>query len=318
MSQILWSTQSGYLSNGHLNMKFQKAAQPLMRFRQFVDIKEAFGKQKGETVNWLKVANIGTYGGLVAETSTMPESSQSLTWGTLTVNEYGNSLPFSFKLEALSMFDVNKIIKSGLLDDAVKCLDGVVERQFNNTPLRYVGTSTTGFALTTNGTATATNTSILNSYHVRKMRLELEKRNVPTWDGDYVMIVSLEAAESLEGAMESVYQYTESGAEKIFSGEIGRLHGVRFVKDSFASRFLYDSTAKTATAKSWSGAQSLDGYMFGRPTVREAIVVPEEIRMKLVTDYGRSKGIAWYSLGGWQLEWTDEPSARVIKWDSAA
>ena len=285
---------------------------------QFVDIKEAFGKQKGETVNWLKVANIGTYGGLVAETNTMPESSQSLTWGTLTVNEYGNSLPFSFKLEALSMFDVNKIIKSGLLDDAVKCLDGVVERQFNNTPLRYVGTSTTGFALTTNGTATATNTSILNSYHVRKMRLELEKRNVPTWDGDYVMIVSLEAAESLEGAMESVYQYTESGAEKIFSGEIGRLHGVRFVKDSFASRFLYDSSAKTATAKSWSGAQSLDGYMFGRPTVREAIVVPEEIRMKLVTDYGRSKGIAWYALAGWQLEWTDAGSARVIKWDSAA
>ena len=269
-------------------------------------------------MNWLKVANIGTYGGLVAETNTMPESSQSLTWGTLTVNEYGNSLPFSFKLEALSMFDVNKIIKSGLLDDAVKCLDGVVERQFNNTPLRYVGTSTTGFALTTNGTATATNTSILNSYHVRKMRLELEKRNVPTWDGDYVMIVSLEAAESLEGAMESVYQYTESGAEKIFSGEIGRLHGVRFVKDSFASRFLYDSSAKTATAKSWSGAQSLDGYMFGRPTVREAIVVPEEIRMKLVTDYGRSKGIAWYALAGWQLEWTDAGSARVIKWDSLA
>jgi hypothetical protein len=29
----------------------------------------------------------------------------------------------------------------------------------------------------------------------------------------------------------------------------------------------------------------------------EAIVVPEEIRGRLSTDYGRSNGIAWYYLG---------------------
>jgi hypothetical protein len=40
--------------------------------------------------------------------------------------------------------------------------------------------------------------------------------------------------------------------------------------------------------------------------------------MKVVTDYGRSKGIGWYFLGGWELEWQDEPNTRIIKWDSAA
>ncbi len=318
MSTMNWVTNSGYLTNNKLNLDFQKSAQPLLRYRQFVDIKESFGKQQGQSVNWLKVANLTTFGGTIAETNTMPESDQSLSWGTVTVGEMGNSIPFTFKLETLSEFDIKEIIRNGLLDDAVKCLDGVVEREMNKTPLRYVGATLATGTVTTNSVATATNTSVLNSYHVRKMRLELEKRNVPTFDGDYVMINSLEAMESLEGAVESTYQYSEAGAGRIFSGEVGKLHGVRFVKDGFASRFTYDSSARTATAKSWAQSQSLEGYMFGKPTVREAIVVPEEIRMKVVTDYGRSKGIAWYFLGGWSIEWSDQANARIIKWDSAA
>jgi len=318
-NEMLWANHSGVLTNNKLNQFFQRSAQPLFKFRQFVDVKEAFGKQRGQSVNWLKVANVATIGGNLTETNTMHETTQALTWGTLTVNEVGNSIPFSFKSEALSEFDVKEIVRGGLLDDAAKVLDGKVERRYNETKLRFVGTSTTAHTLTTNGTATVTNTSILNSRHVRKMRLELEKRNVPAYEGDsYVCIASLEAIESLEGAMEGVNQYTETGVHKIYNGEVGRLHGVRFVKDFYASRFTVDAAARTATAKSWTKAQSLDAYMFGKGVVREAIVVPEEIRMKVVTDYGRSKGIAWYFLGGWALEWDTEGDSRIIKWDSGA
>jgi len=313
-----WVDQSGYLTNNKLSKDWRKSAQPLIRYRQFCDIKDALGKQAGQTVNWLRAANVSNYGKTIAETATMPETTQSLTWGTLTVGEYGNSIPFTQKVEVLSEFELKTIINGGLRDDMVKVVDGVVERQFNACQLRYVGSSTTTYALTTNGTATAVNTSVLNSYHVRKMRLELEKRNVPTYDGDYVMINSLEAMESLEGAVESVNQYTESGQKKIWSGEVGKLHGVRFVKDGFASRYVYSESAGTATAKSWSQAQSLDGYMFGKDTVMEAIVIPEEIRAKVVTDYGRSKGLAWYFLGGFKIVWETEADARIIKWDSAS
>lgn len=318
--ELLWSTQSGFLTNNKLNKKIQRVAQPLFRFRQYVTIKEAFGKNQGETVNWLKVANVGTYGGSVVETNTMPETTQTLTWGTLSVLEYGNSIPFTFKLESLSEFDIEDIVRRGLLDDMVKVIDGVVERQFNSTVLRYVGSSTTTGLVTTNGTATASNTSVLNTYHVRKMVTELKKRNVPGFKnlgGDYVFIVSVEAAENMRASLESVYQYVDRGNQLIMDGEIGRYYGVRFVEDTFASRFTFSATARTATAKSWTQGQSLDGYLFGEDTVREAVVVPEEIRMKVVTDYGRSKGIAWYALGGWQLEWSDEPNARIIKWDTA-
>jgi len=212
-------------------------------------------------------------------------------------------------------------MREGLLDDAVKCIDGEVERKFDECLLRYVGTATDGGVLTTNGTATTTNTSSFNAYHLRQMVDKLKSRNVPGWaglGGDYVMICSLEALSGLMTDLQTINSHTETGYTKLLNGEQGRYHGVRLIEDTFATRYTYSSSARTATAKSWSGGKSLDSYMFGSPTVREAIVVPEEIRVKVVTDYGRSKGIAWYFLGGWAIEWDAAADTRIIKWDSNA
>lgn len=52
-------------------------------------------------------------------------------------------------------------------------------------------------------------------------------------------------------------------------------------------------------------------------TVAEALVIPEEIRGKIPTDFGRSKGVAWYYLGGFGIVHTAAAQARIIKWDSA-
>ncbi|KKN66862.1 hypothetical protein LCGC14_0467300 [marine sediment metagenome] len=315
-----WVDQGGYLSNTKLSKKFVFSSQPLEKFRQFTDIKSALGKHEGESVNWMRVADLGTFGGRLTETNTMHESTQAKSWGTLTMYEEGNSIPFTQKVTTLSKFELEKIITGGLKDDKAKCLDGLVEREFNQTKLRYVGTATGGYVLTTNGTATATNTSILNTYHVRKMILELKKRNVPGYGklgGDYVMICSHEAMEGLTGALESIYQYSDRGLKKLLEGEMGRYYGVRFVEDGFASRFTYSSTARTATAKSWTGTKSLDAYLFGGETVKEAIAIPEEIRVKEKSDYGRSHGLAWYFLGGFKIYWDTAANSRIIKWDSA-
>lgn len=319
--EMLWTTQSGYLTSGYLNKKFQKAAQPLARFRQFTKFKEAFGKGKGETVNWLKVANVSTAGGSLTETTVMNETKQVLSWGTLTLSEYGNAIPFTGKLEALSEFDIVNIMKEGLLDDFVKCNEGVIERAFNSCVLRYVGTATGGGAVTTNGTATASNTSAFNKYHLRRMVNQLKIRNVPGWSelgGDYVFVGSVEAIEGIFSDLETQLSYTSDGTGKVLNGEVGRYYGVRLVEDTYATRYTYDASARTATSKStaWAGGYSMDGYLFGEPTVREAVAIPEEIRMKIPTDYGRSKGIAWYFLGGYAVEWDSAADCRIIKWDS--
>jgi hypothetical protein len=317
----LWVDQSGVLYSPELSKKLQFSAQPMFRFRQYVDIKADFGKQQGESMNWDKVANVTNFGGQLTETSTMPATRQAITKGTLTVTEYGNSIPFTGKLEALSQQAIEGMIDKGLKHDMVKCMDGEVERQFNQTKLRYVGTATAGGALTTNGTATATNTSAFNLYHAGVMADELRKRNVPGFDsleGRHVCIVSIEALRGLKNSLSANHGETSEAYNKLVNGGQFEYDNVVYALDTFGTRFTYDSSAKTATAKSWTTGNSLDAYMFGADTVREGVAVPEQIRQKEITDYGRSKGIAWYFLGGWKIEWETEGDSRIIKWDSAA
>ena len=318
MATPLWVNDSGVHFSPKLSKFLRYSAQPLLKFRKFTEMKDAFSKEPGDSFNWDKVANLGTHGRQLVETSTVPQSSQAITKGTLTITEYGNSIPFTFKLQKLSQFALEDIIEKGLRDDMVKVLDAAAHAKFNATPLRYVGTSTTTYVLTTNGTATATNTSALNEYHVRKMQLELEKRKQMVEEG--IFIGALEAIESLKGAMVAVQQYNETGYTRIASDEVGAVHGVHFFKDNNATRYSFDISATSdgsADAKAWPGTNSLEGFMFvGRPVV-EAVAVPEQIRAKEVTDYGRSKGLAWYWLGGFELDRSEESDAAIIKWASA-
>jgi hypothetical protein len=328
---MTWSVHNGVLTNNQLNKTFQREAQPLNRFRQFVKFKSAFGKGVGQTENWLKVSNAGpaagttTYGGQLTETNTMFEAGQPLALGTVTVQEYGMAIPMTFKVQTLSEFDVMTIVRESLLDDQVKVIDGVIERQFNATLLRWTGLTSATQTFTTNGTTAGTNNATLGmngGYHVRKIVLELKKRNVPGFQrlgGDYGAIVSHEAAEGLVGSLTSVNQYTTQGYEKLLNGEQGRWHGVRFVEDGFATRFTTSATARTATAISWTNNDGV-AYFFGSPTVREIVAIPEHIRAKVVTDYGRSHGLGWYMIGGWKIEWDTSGGAdsRIVKWDSAA
>jgi N4-gp56 family major capsid protein len=317
--EMYWTTQSGYLTNNELNKSFQKVAQPLTRFRQFCQIKEAGGKHKGESVNWLKVYNQSDYGRAIAETETIPETAVQLAWGTVTVGEYGMAIPFTFKIEALSEFDINNIIRGALLDDNVKVIDSVVEREFNKAPLRYCGqTSSTGTFYTAT-TVTQTNTIALSTYHIDEMVAYMKKKNIPGFgglNGDYVFIGGPDVLKGMKTDMDGIYKYTEMGLRYIANGEIGRYNGVRFIEDTFAS-YNYLTTGSLTTT-TWTGSKSGPGYLFGGPTVRECVAVPEEIRVKVATDYGRSQGVAWYFMGGFAIEWNDATNCRILKWDSAA
>jgi hypothetical protein len=96
----------------------------------------------------------------------------------------------------------------------------------------------------------------------------------------------------------------------IMNGEIGRYAGCRFVEQTGIA------------SEGWTNAKSDVAYFFGEDTVAEAIAIPEEIRAKIPTDFGRSKGIAWYYLGGFGLVHGSTAAtvsqARVMKWDSTS
>lgn len=242
----------------------------------------------------------------------MPESNFSITQGTGTVVEQGNSIPYTGKLDALSKHPVAEIINGALKDDCVKALDIQAYTQFNSTKLRATpassGSSTTGITLTTNGTATNTNSVALTKNHLKAIVDTMKERNIPAYSNtdEYFGVARTTTWRQLRNDLEAVYQYRDEGFGMIYRGEIGKYEGVRLIEQN------------NIASAAWSATVSDKAFFFGNDTVAEAIVVPEEIRGKIPGDYGRNKGIAWYYLGGSALIHTTALNARIVCWDSAA
>jgi hypothetical protein len=78
----------------NLSKKLRMAVQPLIKFRQFADVKDASqqGPSKGDTYHWNVYSNVATQGTTLTETNTMPETQFTITQGTLTITEFGNSV----------------------------------------------------------------------------------------------------------------------------------------------------------------------------------------------------------------------------------
>jgi len=238
----------------------------------------------------------------------------------------GNSVDYSGKLDNLSEHPVTEIINKVLKNDAKKAFDIAAHAEFNSTPLRVVptaGTSTEAVTLTTNGTATLTNNVAFKKQHVGLITDLMKERNIPPYvEDDYYAIAWPSTLRQLKTDLEGVYQYVTQGFQLIMNGEIGRYDNCRFVEQTQIPKGgAADSTtwnASTKTADPWNNGKSDWVFFFGEDTVAEAIAVPEEMRGKIPTDYGRSKGVAWYYLGGFGIVHTDATQARIVKWDSAS
>jgi N4-gp56 family major capsid protein len=314
MAGQVWVTNSlgGYMFSETLSNVLRMSLQPLVKFRQFADVKDAAvqGKGKGEAFHWNVYSDVATQGTTILETNTMPETNFTITQGTMTITEYGNSVPYTGKLDDLSEHPVKEIINKVLKNDAKKAFDIAANAQFALTPLRVVptgGTSTSAITLTTNGTATATNNVALTKDHVKAITDTMKERNIPPYMGDdYIALAHPTTFRRLKNDLEDVHKYTDSGFQMILNGEIGRYENQRFVEQT--------NIAKAG----FTNGQSNWAYFFGNDTVAEGIAVPEEMRGKIPTDYGRSRGIAWYYLGGFGIVHTAAAQARILKWDSAA
>ena len=320
MAGQIWATNSlgGFFYSLNLSDELRDALQPMSRFRQFADIGDAIGKHKGQTWTWDVVSDVATAGGTLVETNTMPETQFTITQGTLTVNEYGNSVPYSGKLEDLSKFSVRKPVMQALRNDANKTLDKAAYAQFYLTPLRVVGTSSTVLTTATNGTASGSNTVAFNTTHLKKIVDFMKERNIPAYTGDdYMAIAWPTTYRFIKDQLETLHQYTESGIKLIYNGEIGRYENVRFVEQTNASK---GRTATGSSGTAWLSATSDWAFFLGEDTVMEGVVDPVEMRAKIPTDYGRSKGVAWYALEGFGLTHTasNASQARIVMWDSAS
>lgn len=329
MAGQVWSVpaEGGYLYSDELSNELRIQVQALTKMRQFCDAKDGTQKQlnRGQTFAWDVVSNVGTQGTRLTEDQPMPETNFTIRQGTLTVTEFGNSVPFTFKLDALAKHSVLDIIDKALKNDARKCFDAEAWMEFDRSPLTVAptgGNSTSSLTLENTG-CTITNNVALGKDHLKALSDIMKERNIPPYMGDNYFGVSHPTTwRQVKNDLETIHQYTSEGFAMIMRGEIGKYEDFRLIeqnsipKGGAADSTTFDPINNVADA--WNNGKSSWATFFGADTVTEAVCIPEEIRAKIPGDYGRSRGVAWYYLGGFGCIHTDDTNARIIKWDSAA
>lgn len=313
MAGQLWSVNNlgGFMYSDELSDYLRTELQPMSRFRQFCDVKEGKGRDKGDLFNWNVYSDVQTDGAKVQETTATPETNYTITQAQLTITEYTNSVPYTKKLDDLSKHPVKEVIQKVLKNDARKTLDRAAHEQFDATVVTVTptaGTSTTAVTVEVGG-ATITNDVAMSKAHVKAIADIMKERDIsPYYQDDYFAIARPTTLRPFKNELETIHQYVESGAQLIYNGETGRYEGIRFVEQT------------NIASEAWTNGKSDAVFFFGADTVAEAITEPEQIRGKIPTDYGRSRGIAWYYLGGFGIvhNETDGLQNRIIKWDTLA
>lgn len=332
MAGQLWAVdeRGGYMYSDELSNTLRTALQPVVKFRQFCDAKDAMDKGlgKGDTYNWNIYSDVADGGQVLDEQKVMPETNFTIKQASLTVQELGNSVPYSGLLDNLSKQPVTEIIHKVLKNDCKKMLDSKAWAAFDSTPLKVQaasGTSTTAVTIVESGSINLTNNIAFGNGHVKAIVDAMKERNIPPYQADdYYAIAWPSTFRGMKNSLESIYQYVETGFTRIMNGEIGRYEGMRFVEQTNIQKGgAEDSTTYDArtTADAWNNAKSDWIYFFGEDTVAEALLIPEEIRGKIPGDYGRSRGVAWYYLGGFGIVHGSAGLAsnlRIMKWESAA
>ena len=131
---------------------------------------------------------------------------------------------------------------------------------------------------------------------------------MPRYDGNnYICIASTTSIRGLYDYFES--KIMQTSAKPLFSGEIGQYYGCRFIEET---NILYNT----------KGYGSTDGeaIFLGGDAVREAVVIPEDIRIDFPKDFGRDQGIAWYYMGGFKKVWdySSDTESHIIHLTSTA
>ena len=320
MAGQVWSvsTSGGYMYALNLSRLLRMSVQPLVKFRQFCDIKDAAhqGLHRGDTFHWNVYSDVATQGSTLTETSTLPETAFTISQGTMTITEAGNSVPWTGKLDDLAEQPVAEVVRKVLKNDAKKAFDNLAAAQFDLCKIRVASaTATDAVVTTTNGATVTTNDVALGKGHIKAIVDVMKERNIPAYaDDDYYSIAWPTTYRTLKDDLETLKSYVDQGFQMIMNGEIGRYDGVRFVEQTHIAK----GTGMGTYGAAWANGKSEWALFFGEDTVAEAVAVPEEIRGKIPGDYGRDRGVAWYYLGGFGITHTQQAQTRIVMWDSAA
>lgn len=301
----------GMATSETLSRNVRVVSQPLMKFRQLTRPEMAFGSHQGSKVTFRKMSNLRDRGRTIGEKEKTPNTTFSLSYGEVTVQEWTNSVDYTWTLSLLAKLSIEDMIIIGLMNDMAKTLDEAASTPFRDADLVYTPTGTVNNktrTLTTNGTAGAVSTRPFSMWDLKNVVDDFRcVYNVPAYDNnDYVCVTTCTGTRGIKDDPEWFAAAQYGDPERLFSGEVGRIYGVRFIEEN---------NVLNANLPNGLGEMIFIGF----DAVIEIVAYAEEIQAKIGMDYGRDKGIRWVWVGGFAKVWdfAAEGETRLLKVYSA-
>lgn len=214
-------------------------------------VKNIHSKNKGKTITWNRYAALARVTTPLTEASNPSEVNFSTSTVTATLAEYGNTVKIS-KLVSLTSIDRNAAQKVDVMgQNKSETLDRLDrEELFTGATVQYANGAANLAALAATDTMTALET--------RKAVRTLKKNKAMTY-GDGMFLGKLGPDTELDLMGDSVWQNAKvySDVKKLYRGEIGSLHKVRF---STVTDQKTEASTTTVASNFIHGAHAIGKY----------------------------------------------------------
>ena len=267
-----------------------------------------FGKKQplpanhGKTVQWRKWNTFDRASQL--QEGVIPTGQKfGVSTKTGSVNQYGTYAAVSDRLELRAYDDVILGATEEMGASAAETQETLIrDALLVNTNVMYcdnVTLSTGAVAGTPTGCdameASATVMSLLTPDMVARAVTKLKKDRVPTVGGKYYAVIHPSVAYDLRRSKEWIEAHKYAAPEQLFNGEIGELHGCRFIENVFAPVLTGDYANKAGTV-------TYATYFFGKDSF--GIIDPEGGALEMIVkDRSQIGGpLNQFSTIGYKLE----------------
>ena len=309
MHSWTYDAPTGVYKNHALSGKIREAAIADAKFMPYVDPEEGYGKGKGESVTIVRISNIAEpTNARLTEGVEIPEDAFSLSTVSITVSEWGRSIPFTSLAKDLASFDLQNKIQKKLRDQMALSLDRAAAAAFKTAKVCAIPTGVAALTLDTDGTPSTAATVNANLYHVEQIRDYMKTTlHVPPYRDD--MYMCLASTKFLRGIKsdpkwEQWKIYTTPEAKE--KGEVGRIEGCVFVEVN---------NTNCLSGSKGTGSVLGEAVFFGSDAVAMAVAEDPELRVGIPRDYGRAQGVAWYGILEFGIIWdtANDGEARIVR-----
>ena len=235
-----------------------------MFYAQFAK-KQKLPANHGTTVEWRKW-NTFAKAGMLQEGVIPTGQKFGMSSKTGSINQYGTYAAVTDKLELRAYDDVILGATEEMGASAAETQETLIrDGLLVNTNVLYCDNVTLATGEVTGATptscatmeASATVMCLLTPDSVAKAVTIMKKNRVPTINGKYYAVIHPSVAYDLRKSKEWIEAHKYAATSEIFNGEIGELHGCRFIENVFAP-ILGD------TYKNKAGTVTYATYFFGK------------------------------------------------------